>query len=909
MPLTADEILQRRLTDPYFRIAEEVAAPSLAMQKSASLAAATVEKKRRLDPAQAAADEAALSDANLGDIFEAGLLEARENLFDAISGYEAPEGVDRNEQIRQYAEAEAGLKPGDRQRLVGDKQDAVADSLAYGSIALDEGRYLDAAGNYVKAAGQSVVAAPGTIAESGAGLVELAAGAAATALGGGAGIPLLARRGQKVFEGGNKLFKAVGKAKGVIANAPRAAAQVSVLATDQTQRQINDFTKEHGVAPTRDQAAGMFATTMMSYMLDPTIIKNLFVPKFKKQISSEIRTIGKNLGTGSNLKNIAGRLVDGGLKVLAAGGAEAGQEYIQTWVEQLNVGMGPEQRKEFMGSLRELLSDPENQKQAQLASFLGFGAGAGIRAGIAAPQAVAGTAVDTAKGTAKVTVKAAGAVTKKVGEKVQNVANKAANKVLSEEERAIIKGDHASKTVAERAVLEKFKSSAETVANADTLEEIKDPEIQKALSAARQGLGFTDQDMEDKANVRKVKDTVVRAYKAQATVINTKLAGSLGAEVAKQSAANVKDAAVEEAVKAVEAVSPGVKAVVATVKKTSEKAAEEVKKLRSSTAYGIIELSASAGKEELKTIGEAAKSLSMDDLKRTANIVGEMGETQVSRQLENLIRQKEKALKRAGVKTSDVINTDTLSPIIKDVADVKNIAPENVAPVSVAINETVAGKIDDIETLEQVEAAVKALEATAEFKNQTQGAMSRDGVVAVKRKLIAARARLEETGVVGKTVKAAKKAAKAVKDAAGPAGAAVAEAVKPATDAIKEAVKPETKISGTLRAITEITIETIKDPRQATALIDSADVFLKQLDNHGIKTRANWEAYVEEFPGIQDNQAFFTKLDDAFDSPMTVGEVFDNVVTKAIDIGKDTKDGVVDAYNELITDKTCTRKS
>jgi hypothetical protein len=204
MPLTTDEILQRRLSDPYFGLAEELAAPSLAATKKMSLAAAHVEKKRAIDPAQASADEAFNVDnyleggpqgVGLSDIAESSLYRGRENLFDFISGRTQDPGA-----VQALADVEAGVTPEDRKRLVSDPQEKVIQSLAKG------GR------GYLEAIPQALAAGPATLADSAQVIPELIGGALATAFG-GSGAAVLARRGEKLFSGGKKLLKRVETAK------------------------------------------------------------------------------------------------------------------------------------------------------------------------------------------------------------------------------------------------------------------------------------------------------------------------------------------------------------------------------------------------------------------------------------------------------------------------------------------------------------------------------------------------------------------------------------------------------------------------------------------------------------------------------------------------------------------------
>jgi hypothetical protein len=200
MPLTPDEILQRRLTDPYFGQAEKLALPSLAQQKGISLAAASVEKKRRLDPAQSLADEAIAEEkegsylSSLLEIGEASFHREIEHLFDFTSGREPVPGEDRSAQVQAFADAEADVSPQEREELVSGPQQKVFESLARGGT------------GYLEAIPEAIKAIPGTVMDSVGVLFEIGAGALLTTFAGGAGVPLLARRGKKVLSGGKKFL-------------------------------------------------------------------------------------------------------------------------------------------------------------------------------------------------------------------------------------------------------------------------------------------------------------------------------------------------------------------------------------------------------------------------------------------------------------------------------------------------------------------------------------------------------------------------------------------------------------------------------------------------------------------------------------------------------------------------------
>lgn len=865
MALTPEETLQRRLTDPYFSLAEGLSAPTLAESKKMSLAAATVEKNREQNPAEQAANEQREIDESVGllDIAEASLRESFAHTTDFFTG--AP--LRDNETVLREADIASGVTPEARKRLVTDPQQKVADSLA--------------AGDYLGAIPQALAAGPGTLASSAGPFAELAIGALATR--GVAGKQTIKKQ---LKDAGTKLDGMMGK---TIAAAPRAAGQVSLVSADLTQRQSNEFEQLHGRAPTIREGAEMYALNMATTMLDPFIIKNLFIPSFKKQIGKEIQTLGKNLGSGSNFKQIAKRVYDGTKKVTAAAGAEAGQEYFQTWAEHLNVGLGPEQRKEYFQSVLAILGDKDKQLESLVGAYLGGGAGATARAAITVPAVAAGATLDTAKGTVKTAAKVTSAAVKQVGKGVAAVSNAAAYKVLSEEEREVIRSEHESRKTIVDAKVGQFEEAVNQVKGAATIAELRGNEnISEVVSRRILDLGLTDTALEDRKGLEKLKAAVIRDYRGDIALLKTELAGTAAAAVATRAGQNVKSKSVDAAKAAVDAISPGVEAVVEGVKQYGDQAVKAVKELRSSTALGIIEMAATAGKKETATLVEAAKSLSLDDLQRTTAVVSDI-KPELARQLQRVITSKEKALERTGIKRKTVVNETTLNPIIKDVVSTGTVTNENVAAVSSAINESVAGQIEDIQALQDVEFALAKVEDTAAFETQTQGAMSRDNVIVLKRKLAKIRTRLErEPTVVEKATKVAKDATKTVVDAAKPVGKKVVEKV-----AAKAA--PKIKVSETFRTVVEGVTKSIQDPKQADILMQAVPDLVKQMKRFGVETRSDFLAFVEEFPGIAENVEFYSAVEAEFPTNVSTKEVMDNLSTMALD----TTQKIKDAYNDM----------
>ena len=540
---------------------------------------------------------------------------------------------------------------------------------------------------------------------------------------------------------------------------------MSVVTADITQRQIADYVEEHGERPSAAQITRFYGTNLITMTAEGGIIKQLILPKFKKEFVREAKAVFSNIKGGSNIRSIGTRIGRGIKNVATAGGAEAAQEYAQTWADIINVGIGP--NDDFMTGLNRELKDSNNQLQALTGSFLGLGAGSTLRGAVAAPAVVVGTGVDTLKGTAKTAVKAVVGTTKLGGKVIKHVADKRDFRVLSEEELNEIKGDRDSRKVVVDAKVSGLQASVDTIESADIIEDLRlDEEISKRASKIIRDNDLTDSDLRDPKVFKKLKRDLVKPYKADIGLLKIELETDTGVAIVKQSAKNIRRKSVEVAVAAVEAVSPGVKAVIQTVTdlELGKKALKAVDEIRSSTALGMIELATDAGKAETKTILEAAKSLDKHDLDRVTAVIGEM-KPEIGRKLLKAQKAKDKALERTGLKRNELINEETLNPIIADVASRGTIDAGEVASVSNALNETVAGNIDDMSALKSAEAALAAVEASEDFQNQTNGAMSRDGAVAVKGKLKKVRARLlgrpkeikdKVTGAVAGVVKTVK---------------------------------------------------------------------------------------------------------------------------------------------------------
>jgi hypothetical protein len=637
----------------------------------------------------------------------------------------------------------------------------------------------------------------------------------------------------------------------------------------------------------------------------PAIIKNLFIPDFKKHMKNEITTLAKNIKGGSNFKQILKRVGEGMGAITKAGGAEAAQEYAQTWGEAINTQLVPGEREDFWKSVKEMFTDKQNNLDALAGSFLGGGAGGTIKSVTTVPAVTAGAAIDTTKGTAKVAAKTAAAGVKGIKKVASALANNAAYKVLSQEERNVIASEHNSRSQVVELKAKALNNSIETVNAAGSIQEMRaDKKIGAVANKIQQEQGVTDADLNKPKALKKLKDGIVRAYKADIALMRTNLAAQAGAAIAAKTAKNVGSAASDAATATVRAVSPGVKAVVDTVKQYGPEAVKAVKELRSSTALGIIELSANAGKEQTKDILEAAKTMSMDDLQRTAAVVANIN-PDVARGLDQLVRTKNKALERTGRVVKDIVDKHTLSKAVVSAAKLDKIETKDVASMSVILNEATAGVLGDLDSLNKIERVAKLIERTEAFRNQTDGAMSRDSMVIVKRKLNRSRARLmkeqalAERSLGTKAVDKAAEGIEAVKPIIKKAGEKITKKAGEIGDKIEEAAKERAaanvKVSPGFQAVIDAVITTLKDPAQEDALVASAPDFVKQMKRYGVNNRAEFVLFIEQNPELNENMQFFQALDAQYPSNIIADEVSDVLSTLLLS----GEQSIRDAYNRM----------
>lgn len=864
-----------------------------------------------------AARERLLSgEAGLLEIAQSSLFRSRENIFDLISGNEQTSSA-----VQEYADYKAGITPEDRQRLVTSDQEKVTQSLA--------------GGDYLGALGNALLAAPGTLADSANVIPEIAAGAAATALTGGiaapiAGAAIFGRRAKKAIDTGSKIAKAVKLAKASM----KTAGQMSIVTAQMTQTQVNDFREKHGENPTTSRIAGMYALNLSTMMLQGTILKQLFIPKFKSEIVKEVKTVVKNMGKGSNFVQLGKRIGSGAMKAVAAGGAEAGQEYLQTWAEIINVEIGPKDSGKFFEAMSREIGDKDNKLQALVGGFLGAGAGGLARVSISAPAIAAGGALDLTKATAKGVAKTTIGTAKLVTRIAQKQTSKASLKVLSEEERAVLRKTHETESVVAQEKTADIDRKIEIVKDAIIITDMhKDEGLKALVDEVQRDRGLTTADLDDQKKFNAFKDDVLSKFRAQKTVLEETVRLSNIGRIIKKSGENVVDKSVAAAQAVLEDIP--IEELITKAKKSvvdfSDQAVEAVKELRSSTARGMVDLGLKEGIASIKTLKKAAEALDLDELQRVTAILAQK-DTKLGAALEKVVKKKKAAQEWFSQRNANLTTEETLSETISNVAKTQKLTNDQAASVASALQKTLAGKIGDLASLEAIESVMNTYKESSAYRNKIPGALDAVTIEVLERKLKKAsdrirkprrvEAKAEMDKVVAEIQKkglieyfkesgAVKKAAelleaantsefmtklkKKIPDMPDLPDLSTEEGIvefentvekhfNKAVKVVKETVVGPERVKrkvepGKLRDKLALAATALKGEGADVAL-SLADKLIVELDAAGYDTQEDLADLLAEFPEFAENEEFSAKLLEAFPSPMVMSEESDNVPMK-----------------------------
>lgn len=718
-----------------------------------------------------------------------------------------------------------------------------------------------AQGNWWDAAKGSLALGPRVLADSAATIPELLAGTAltATGLGSGAGLALLGNRGRKAYQGIKAIGKGIDEAKKrskafeLTTKALRSASNTSVMTADMVQQQVNDYKEENnGETPSAQRIAAMIAGNVAANMLEIGVLKNLFLPKlggkptlkkFKEEVSNVLEYAEE--GTAKSLiKTVAGGIP----KVLAAGGGEAAQEYIQSWVEILGVKMKPEEAGGLMASAYKEITSKDNQDQAVLGAMLGFSAGSTAKAALGSPLVAGKAAVDVAKGG-----------TKFAGRVVQDVGSKAAVAALSEKGLQEVKADYDVQKAAVKDAVAALTSKIDFISKADSVSAITgDEELSSAVDKFKKDNNLTDEQLADPKVFKSLKDELIRAHKVDRTKLAVSFKASNLASMAKAAAKiNFKrvsnaieldenpDVVAERNVKAKEdfdtakarsiasisrsiaslsaATSvddlktiPGIadsvsefrrrpssdpaedfstfrrttlerlkadkasqmsseftpekrsaareisekvqsvirksdaETVIGSVRDLSSAAVKTVKEIKSSTALGIIEMSANATAEQSKAIMEAASNLELGDLARTAAVVKEKN-PKLAAQLQKQANRMRSAMQRAGQMSDDVLSSENMPDILKAMAKDTKLTKEKASSVLASLYSESKKEFKDA-------GAVEVLQEALDNYKDSDVAKNSETLKIIEDRLVKARSKLKASGGISGVVKNVKKA-------------------------------------------------------------------------------------------------------------------------------------------------------
>ena len=615
-------------------------------------------------------------------------------------------------------------------------------------------------GNWWDAAKGSLALGPRVLADSAATIPELLAGTAltATGLGSGAGLALLGNKGRKAYQGVKAIGKGIDEAKAnskafeMTAKALKSASNTSVMTADMVQQQVNEYkAANNGETPSAQRVAAMIAGNVAANMLEIGVLKNLFVPKvggvkptlkkFKEGMSSALEYAEE--GTAKSLiKTVAMGIP----KILAAGGGEAAQEYIQSWVEILGVKMKPEEAGGLMASAYKEITSKENQDKSVLGAMLGFSAGATAKAALGAPGVAAKATLDVAKGG-----------TKFAGRVVQDVGSKAAVAALSEKGLQEVKADYAVQKAAVKDAVSALTSKIDYISKANNVSAIAgDETLSTAVDKFKKNNDLTDEQLADPKVFKSLKDELIRSHKADRTKLvvsfETSNLSSMAKAAAKVNTARVKDAIITTK-KTIEESDP--ETVIGTLKDLSSAAVKAVKEIKSSTALGIIEMSANATAEQSKAIMEAASKLELGDLARTAAVVKEKN-PKLAAQLQKQANRMRSAMQRAGQVSNDVLSTENMPDILKAMAKDAKVTKEKASSVLASLYSASKKEFKD-------SVAVETLQGVLDNYRNSDVAKNSETLKIIEDRLAKARSKLKASGGVSEVIKNVKKA---VSDAA-----------------------------------------------------------------------------------------------------------------------------------------------
>jgi len=593
------------------------------------------------------------------------------------------------------------------------------------------------------------------------------------------------------------------------------------------------------------------------------IFKKLYVPgkngikKDVRAVKEYVKDITKVLGNvpkkyGQQVLNrVYGKFKD----ISQAMGAEAGQEYLQTWHEILSVKM----EAADLASFEKEFFKAENIDEATFGLLAGGTSGATIKGAASVPGLATGTALDATLG-----------ATQGVAQYAKNKAADASFAILPEEQRAKIKKQYKRDALA----VKKFKENKETqiaeLVAATSIAGIKSEETLAEFKAYQQAKNITDETLKDPDAFKKIANKITAIFKASVIEREANLEATNAGRITKRSAENITKGTVDTIKKVTDAVlTPENIAKVKAFASTAGNAAiEAVKNIESSAGVGLV-LHASGytnnlTRKQAKELKKFAEKTGTEEL-RSAIRVFKIKNPEVAYRLEQALEAR-KIAENAFASPKNEINRDTIPKGIKGVLAGDTI--DNISGIAIANdfhNTITNSRIADLPTVRSIANALRIYRRSDAYKNQEEGSISKSDMAILQKQLTDRKNSLNKL----------KKATKGAKSVTGTVGKVVTKSVKKATKSIIESVKNyyEDNKEGAARKVDELADKIDKAADRAGELVES-----------GFNNAANFvnakelRAIDNDFKGINDlgDEKFRDSLEAIFDSMIDNG-----IVTKA----------------------------
>lgn len=909
--------------------------PSLAAAKTDRILAKAQQKTQKLasDNGFQPFDLGYSDPTNAIDLAQASGIRALGNLSDAganVSNYVFGTDFDSSQQEGwsnpATAEEMAGVAPEYRQQFQQD-QDKVLQSLA--------------AGNYLGAARDAFNVGLRTAADSAATLPEVAAGVVLTALApqSGAGEAILAKKGKDAYDTVTAISKRYKQLKKLAETGTKAVAksagQSSLLVADLTQQQVADYQQlNNGELPSASRTASMVLGNLATSTIELGIIKKLFIPKYKKEFVDQATKLAKHVTfEPSAIKSIGSRIADATAKAVKAGGAEAGQEYLQTWQEILSVRTDPKSGQSLWDAVAEQLNG-DNNLQALQGAFLGGAAGGTTRGAISAPSLATGVAADTAVGTAKTASKLA-----------KNVANanaaRVADKLLSPEEKAAIAEDYKVKETVVNQKIDDLKTKAETVQKATSFHDLAANEEFKAeITDLQEKAGVTAEDLKNQKVFKEFKKALASRYTHDQNTLKRELKTSKAATVAKKVGSNIKTKATTVADTALDKVPETTKeAILSTIKNPSEKIREAINGIESSTALGLIELGSQKTKSATKLAVKTAKDIRATDLDRAAAVLSKTNPT-LAKHLKSVAEKKRALLKRQGVLSDNIIDDKNIPSELGAVAKTKHISEKEAPAVGVLLGEAFKGKIKGKKAIKALETSLQVYKNTDTFRNQSEGAVSPTTVKVWEQRLAKAKKRYKAydvtAGIAAEIAKQPKRIKKFIDGLEDKEVAEVLQDIKGKLpdnlqskyDAIEETAsifakdvrkrvqkdKPKKKKTKKQKTVSpKVEVKTVKESKlrvvlegindgvskdtDVSGIVEQIPLIAKKLKKEGYTEMADVEQLFQEYPNIASNTTLKEALQLHLIPDIVIDDIAPDVPSKQV-----SEQEADDFYNKMFPD-------